>query len=492
MHYLLPILLSVNILFSSFSPIPYDKETIVPIQYEKQANIPNQYKVQANIPSQYKVQAALPIQYKVQAALPIQYKVQANIPSQYKVQAALPIQYKVQANIPSQYEVQAALSSPYEEQANLPIQYEDDTNLPATQAISVSAPSALLMEASTGSIIYEKDAKTKLRPASITKIMTLILIFDALEKNVISLSDTVTVSEYAASMGGSQVFLESGETQTVDTMIKCISVASANDACVAMAEFICGSEPEFVNQMNIRAKGLKMDDTTFVNSCGLDVDGHTTTAFDVALMSRELITKYPQIHHYSTIWMENITHVTAKGASEFGLTNTNKLIRQYEYATGLKTGSTSLAKYCVSATAEKDGLKLIAVIMAAPDYKIRFLDATALLSYGFAKCNVYTDENKDRLPELSVTRGVQEQVPLKYENLFRYLDTAGSDFSNITKEIQIPETAPAPIHENAVAGKAIYKLNGQEIGFINLLYATSIKEAYFKDYFMKVLKSLFV
>ncbi len=243
---------------------------------------------------------------------------------------------------------------------------------PPAEEITVSAPSVVLMEASTGQVIYEKEAHTSLHPASITKIMTMILIFDALEEGKISLEDTVTVSEYAASMGGSQVFLEPGETQTVETMLKCISVASANDACVAMAEHIWGSEQEFVSRMNQRARDLGMKNTTFVNCCGLDVDGHMTTAWDVALMSRELITRYPQIHNYCTIWMENITHVTRRGSSEFGLTNTNKLIRQYPYATGLKTGSTSQAKYCVSATAEKDGMKLIAVIMAAPDHKVRF------------------------------------------------------------------------------------------------------------------------
>ena len=214
----------------------------------------------------------------------------------------------------------------------------------AGDSLSLSAPSVLLMEASTGTVIYEKDAHTRRRPASITKIMTLILIFDALAANKISLEDVVTVSEHAASMGGSQVYLEPGETQTVDTMIKCISIASANDACTAMAEAICGSEEEFVNQMNQRAKGLGMENTHFVNCCGLDVDGHETTAYDIALMSRELITKYPQIHDYCTIWMDTITHVTRRGSEEFGLTNTNKLIRQYQYATGLKTGSTDLAK----------------------------------------------------------------------------------------------------------------------------------------------------
>ena len=344
------------------------------------------------------------------------------------------------------------------------------------------------MEASTGQVVYEKEAHTSLHPASITKIMTMILIFDALKEGKISLEDTVTVSEYAASMGGSQVFLEPGETQTVETMLKCISVASANDACVAMAEHIWGSEQEFVAQMNQRAKVLGMEDTTFVNCCGLDVDGHMTTAYDVALMSRELISKYPQIHNYCTIWMENITHVTRRGSSEFGLTNTNKLIRQYPYATGLKTGSTSQAKYCVSATAEKDGMKLIAVIMAAPDHKIRFQDATALLNYGFGKCQVYKDENKDKLPSLAIQGGVEDSSPLAYESSFTYLDVAGSDLSAITKELNLPESANAPVKKGEPAGKAVYKLNGKEIGSVSILYEKDVKEALFKDYFLKILE----
>ncbi|MCI9137395.1 MAG: D-alanyl-D-alanine carboxypeptidase [Lachnospiraceae bacterium] len=361
-----------------------------------------------------------------------------------------------------------------------------------TDEITVSAPSAVLMESSTGQIIYEKESNTSLHPASITKIMTMILIFDALDEGKISLEDTVTVSEYAASMGGSQVFLEPGETQTVETMLKCISVASANDACVAMAEHIWGSEQEFVNQMNKRAKGLGMENTNFVNCCGLDAEGHMTTARDVALMSRELITKYPQIHDYCTIWMENITHVTKRGSSEFGLTNTNKLIRQYQYATGLKTGSTSQAKFCVSATAKKDGLELIAVIMAAPDHKVRFKDATALLNYGFGKCQVYKDENKDKLPSLAIQGGVEESSPLAYESEFTYLDTAGSDLSAVTKELELPTSVKAPVKKGQTAGKVIYKLNKQEIGSVNLLFVNNVEKALFKDYFLKTLEQFFL
>ena len=361
-----------------------------------------------------------------------------------------------------------------------------ETEVPA-DTLSVSAPSALLMEASTGTVIYEKDAHTQLRPASITKIMTLILIFDALEKGTIKPEDTVTVSEYASGMGGSQVYLAPGETQTVETMIKCISIASGNDACVAMAEHICGSEQEFVNQMNARAKDLGMENTNFVNCCGLDADGHLTTAYDVALMSRELITKYPEIHKYCTIWMENITHVTRQGSSEFGLANTNKLIKQYEYATGLKTGSTGLAKYCVSATAEKNDMELIAVIMAAPDYKVRFNDAITLLNYGFGKCKIYEDANQDTLPRLAVTGGTSAQTGLQYEDSFRYLDTKGQDLGAITKEIQLPDSAAAPIKEGDIAGKAVYKLSDTQIGSVNILFQNTIRKAHFKDYFLKVL-----
>lgn len=356
-----------------------------------------------------------------------------------------------------------------------------------TADLDVSAPSVLLMEASTGAVIYEKNSHEVRHPASITKIMTLILIFDALAAKQISLTDTVTVSEYAASMGGSQVFLEPGETQTVETMIKCISIASANDACVAMAELISGSESEFVRQMNERARGLGMNDTSFVNCCGLDTDGHMTSAYDVALMSRELTTKYPQIHDYCTIWMENITHVTAKGSSEFGLTNTNKLIKQYPYATGLKTGSTNLAKYCVSATAEKDGMKLIAVVMGAPDYKIRFSDATTLLNYGFGKCRVYSDLNEDKLTAVKVEKGIAEYANLTYQGPFQYMTTDGTDLSGITKTLELPETVTAPVEKGEVAGRAVYTLDGKEIGSVDILYADSVAAAAYRDYFRRAL-----
>ena len=251
----------------------------------------------------------------------------------------------------------------------------------ATDDTFVQAPSALLMEAGTGTVIYEKDPDTRRSPASITKIMTLILIFDALENGTLKMDDLVTTSAYAKSMGGSQVFLEEGETQDVETMIKCIVIASGNDASVAMAEHIGGSEQEFVRQMNERAAGLGMENTHFVDCCGLtESTDHYTTVRDIAIMSRELITKYPKILEYSSIWMENITHVTRQGSKEFCLTNTNKLLRSYDGCIGLKTGSTSLAKYCVSAVASRNNITLISVVMAAPDYKVRFKDAAAMLN----------------------------------------------------------------------------------------------------------------
>lgn len=346
----------------------------------------------------------------------------------------------------------------------------------------ITAPSAILMEASTGTVLYEKDADTARPPASVTKVMTMLLIFDALEEGTIRLEDEVTVSEYAASMGGSQVFLEPGETQTVDTMLKCIAVASANDACVAMAEYICGSEEEFVRHMNERATGLGMENTNFVNCNGLDTEGHVTNARDIALMSRELIGKYPQIHDYSMIWMENIIHETAKGTSEFGLTNTNKLVRQYEYATGLKTGSTGEAKFCVSATAEKNGVELIAVIMAAENSKDRFADAVTLLNYGFGKCQLYTDEEVPRISEAQVEGGVEDTVPVERAGTFTWLDTSGADLKRVEKTIRMDEKISAPVKKGDVIGRIVYSLDGEEIGSADLLAAQSVGKASLFDY----------
>lgn len=369
---------------------------------------------------------------------------------------------------------------------------EETATTPGTEqtsdtAVEVTAPSAILMEMTTGTVLYEKDADTARPPASVTKVMTMLLIFDALAEGKIQLEDKVTTSEYASSMGGSQVFLETGEKQTVETLLKCISIASANDACVAMAEYISGNEEEFVRQMNLRAEGLGMKHTHFVNCNGLDAEGHETSARDIALMSRELLLKYPEIHNYCTIWMENITHTTSKGSSEFGLTNTNKLIRQYEYATGLKTGSTGKAKFCVSATAEKNGVSLIAVIMGAEDSKARFKDAVTLLNYGFGKCQMYTDENMPSLDPISVTGGIQESLSLEYEKKFTYLDTTGANLNAVTSRLQIPDKVNAPVKKGDTVGQRIYYLDEKEIGSVNLLAEETVKKAGFFDYLRKAL-----
>ena len=358
--------------------------------------------------------------------------------------------------------------------------------------LELSAESAVIMEASGGQVLLEKNADEKKPPASVTKVMTLLLIFDALADGTITPDTEVTTSEYAASMGGSQVFLEAGEKQTVDTMIKCIAVASANDACVAMAEKIAGSEPAFVEKMNQRSAGLGMTNTHFVNCNGLDTEGHLTTARDIALMSRELITKYPQIEDYSTIWMENITHTTAKGSSEFGLSNTNKLIRQYEYATGLKTGSTSGAKFCLSATARKDGVNMIAVVMAEPDSKTRIKDAIAMLNYGFGKCSIYQDEKAlEKIVYAEVKHGMQEKAKGETLEGFRYVDTSGSDLSAVEKEVQIQKQT-APVKKGDQIGEVIYRLNEKTIGSVPVYATEGVGELTFGGAFLKILEEMMV
>ena len=359
----------------------------------------------------------------------------------------------------------------------------------AEPAVAVQAPCAVLMEASTGETIYEKNVDEQRSPASITKIMTLILIFDAIDSGKISLSDQVVTSAYAKSMGGSQVFLEEGEVQTVETLIKCIVIASGNDASVAMAEYIAGSEEEFVRQMNERAKGLGMNDTNFEDCCGLtDSPTHVTTAKDIAIMSRELITKYPQIHNYSTIWMENITHVTKQGTKEFGLSNTNRLLKMATNfrVTGLKTGSTSTAKYCLSATAEKDGIELIAAVMAAPDYKARFADAAALLNYGYSICRLYEDHDPPVLPSMPVEGGVEEQTGLVYDGAFSYLSTDGEDFGTIERILKLEETLKAPVEAGQKAGILEYRLQGEKIGEIPVITETAVRQAGYPDYLKRL------
>lgn len=361
------------------------------------------------------------------------------------------------------------------------------TALPVSANVSVSSPSVILIESSTGQVIYESNSAERRSPASITKIMTLLLTFEALDAGKIKLTDEVLTSEYASSMGGSQVYLAAGETQTLDTMIKCIVVSSGNDASVAVAEHIAGSEQAFVEMMNERALELGMVDTHFEDCCGLsESDNHYSCARDVAVMSRELTVNHPQIFDYTKIWMEDITHETRQGSSKFTLNSTNKLLKQYQYATGLKTGSMSKAKYCISATASRDGIDLIAVVMGAPDYKTRFADAQTLLTYGFGVCNVYVDENKESLPPMPVERGVEEEVPLCFGGEFRYLDIAGNNLEAVEKVIELPKSVQAPVTEGGEAGKARYLLNGSEIGSVPILYGATVEKAGYLDYLKKV------
>ena len=353
-------------------------------------------------------------------------------------------------------------------------------------AVEVSAPSVVLMEPETKTVLYEKEKDTRRSPASVTKVMTLLLIFDHLKKGDMALTDIVTTSAHAKSMGGSQVFLEEGETQDVETLIKCIVIASGNDASVAMAEYISGSEEAFVKEMNERAQELGMKNTHFVDCCGLtDSDEHYTTAYDIALMSRELILDHPEIFQYSSIWMENITHVTRQGSKEFGLTNTNRLIRTYSGCIGLKTGSTSKAGFCLSAVAERNELMLISVVMAAPDYKARLKDAASLLDYGFARCSLYIDNKPAELPELSVKKGKEETVSLSYDGTFRYLDTEGHSITDVKKEIKLPQETEAPVKKGAKAGEVIYLSGGRELGRLPILFARTVSRATYMDCLIK-------
>lgn len=372
----------------------------------------------------------------------------------------------------------------------LALEESTSSNTQTETSFHVDAPCALLMEASTGTVLFEQAADEERAPASVTKVMTLLLIFDALASGQISLNDTVSVSEHASSMGGSQVFLETGETQTVETMIKCIAVASGNDAAVAMAEYISGSEEAFVSKMNARAKELGMTHTHFINCCGLDAEGHYTSARDIALMSRELTTSYPAIFDYTTIWMENITHVTIRGSSEFGLTNTNKLIRQYDGATGLKTGSTSKAGFCLSATATKNDISLIAVVMGCSSSKVRIAATSALLDYGFSICHIFTDENPPVLSPVSVRQGAVDTISCEYDKTFSYVATQDFDASKIKRKLRWNKNITAPLKKGDAVGELSYYYDSKKLGSIFVMAKESVKKATYFDYFRKLVASL--
>lgn len=359
--------------------------------------------------------------------------------------------------------------------------------------LKLSAPSAILMEPITGTIIYEKNSHERLKPASVTKIMTLLLIYDAVAAGKIGWEDEVVVSENASGMGGSQVYLETNEIQTAETLTKCIAVASANDAAVAMAEYVGGTEESFVQMMNNRAKDLNMHDTNFENPSGLDSDNHYTSAYDIALMSRELTQKYPEIFNLSTIWMDTIIHNTARGSEEFGLTNTNKLLQWYEGATGLKTGSTSLAKYCLAGTATRNNLDLIAVVMAAPDYKVRFQEVMKMFDYGFSMCKKYKDPVANQeFGKINIRKGVLEEANVIAKDDFNYIIMDPNyNTEKITKEVILPEYVEAPLEANQKVGDLVYLYDGQEIGRIDLGICDSIDKAKFGHYLKRTFGNYF-
>ena len=348
-----------------------------------------------------------------------------------------------------------------------------NNNSSSTNSLNLESGGAILIEQKTGEVLYEHNPHEKLRPASVTKVMSLLLIMEALDSGQISLTDKVPCTEDAAGMGGSQIWLEVGEELTVDEMLKAICVVSANDCTVAMADYLCGSEEAFVQKMNERAKELGMNDTTFMNCHGIDEDGHLTSAYDIALMSRELLNNHPTILNYTTIWMDTLRN----GESE--LVNTNKLIRNYKGATGLKTGSTSVALYNLSASATRDGLSLIAVIMKAPTTKIRFSEAQKLLDYGFSNYQYKNLASRGTvLKEADVTKGVTSKVNLVIENDVGILVKKGED-KNIEQTINVEENLSAPIYENQKVGEVIYTLNGTEVGRTNIIAAKSIEKKTF-------------
>ena len=329
--------------------------------------------------------------------------------------------------------------------------------------LNLECGSAILIEQKTGQILYSHNIHEQLRPASVTKVMSILLIMEAISNQKISLTDMVPCSENASSMGGSQIWLDPRETLSVDDMLKAICVNSANDCVVAMAEFIAGSEEAFVQMMNDKAKELGMNDTCFKNCHGLDEDGHVTSSYDIALMSRELLNKYPDVTRYTTIWMDTLRD----GKSQ--LSNTNKLIKNYKGATGLKTGSTSLALYNLSASATRDDLSLIAVIMKASSTKVRFSEAQKLLDYGFGKFTFKSFGNKgDVVKTIDIKKGSKKQIDIVLENDSGALIEKGKD-TNISQEIVLNENISAPILAGQKLGEAKFVLDGNVIASVNLV-----------------------
>ena len=338
----------------------------------------------------------------------------------------------------------------------------------ATTSLSLNVGSAVLIEQNSGQVLYNQNMHEKLRPASVTKVMTILLIMEAIDSGKLSYTDKIPCSEKAAGMGGSQIWLDVREELTVDEMLKAICVVSANDCTVAMAEYLAGSEEAFVNQMNAKAKELGMNDTTFKNCHGIDEDGHVTSAYDIALMSRDLLTKHPSITKYTTIYMDSLRD------GKSSLVNTNKLVRNYKGATGLKTGSTSVALYNLSASATRNDLSLIAVIMKAPTSPIRFAESQKLLDYGFNNFEYKKLANKnDLIKEISVDKGIENSVNAILENDSGVLIQKGQN-KDIVQSVQLTDSINAPVYAGQVLGDVTYSLNGNEIGKVNIVAEKSV------------------
>lgn len=351
--------------------------------------------------------------------------------------------------------------------------------------LSLESTSAILIEESTGNILYEKNPHEKLYPASTTKIMSILIIMDSLKEGKISLEDKVSCSEAAAGMGGSQIWLSTNETLTVHEMLKAICVVSANDCVYAMAEHIAGSEEAFVVLMNEKAKKLGMNNTTFKNCHGIDEEGHLTTAYDISLMSRDLLKNHPEIKNYTSIWMDTLRN------NESQLVNTNKLIRTYEGATGLKTGSTSLALYNLAASATKNNLSLISVILKAPSSEIRFKEAKLLLDFGFNKyINKNLNEKNQIHSTIPISKGIKNEITLMYEDASNVL-IEKTKSNNIEEIITINNNISAPIFKNDVLGKIEYKLNNDIISSVNLIANEDIPKKTFFKFTKELLENYF-
>lgn len=353
----------------------------------------------------------------------------------------------------------------------------------APASLQINAASALLMEKETGTILYEHNSHEKLEPASVTKVMTMLLIMEALESGRITKEDTVSVSAYAASMGGSQVFLEEGEQMSVHELLKCIAVSSANDAAVAMAEHLAGSETAFVDKMNARANQLGMSDTHFSNCTGLPVAEHYTSAHDMALMSRQLMLHHPDIQTYTTIWMDSIRGGT------FGLSNTNRLIRFYNGATGLKTGFTDAALYCLSATAERNGMELIATVMKSPTSDDRFQTAKTLLDYGFANYSLTTVHPDQALPPVDVMLGEAAQVQPRLARDCRLLLSRDSS-GQVTTELSLAQDVEAPVEAGQQLGHMTVRVGDEVRDTVPIVAAEGVARLSLPGIFSQLLRRL--